>query len=407
MTNKEKFQNPIERIVFEICKKSFFSMWSYANPRKNGDTKELCDILVVFDPHILIFSIKHIDFHPDKSDEVHYKRWWKRAIDSSVKQIYGAERDLQNSTQVFKSNGNPGLPLPSLSARLIHRISISLGSKALLPLYMGDFGKGYVHVFEEETFMVLMHELDTITDFVQYLTTKEVFSTNVPNLIVEGFEKNLLAYYLFNNREIPACKESLIITEDNWERLIADTSYIAKKEADKISYFWDRLIELLSSYILNDQMEFGSTLSENERVIRYMAREFRFSRRILSESYSQFRNLAKAHSVISRIVPSPSGTTYVFFAPPPEMDREIREMELKMRCFIARNDIRENPVVVGIGSNVDATPKGFAMDLVLLEMPNWTIKDEEEANEIRRELGFFENPDRNYRYCSEYIEKID
>jgi len=46
-----------EEFVNWVCQQSSLSLWSYASPRgKKG--KELCDILVVCDPDIIIISVK-------------------------------------------------------------------------------------------------------------------------------------------------------------------------------------------------------------------------------------------------------------------------------------------------------------------------------------------------------------
>ena len=51
--------NPAETFVLRLCRQSFLSLWSYANAQgKSG--KELCDILVVCDPDIVIVSVKAI-----------------------------------------------------------------------------------------------------------------------------------------------------------------------------------------------------------------------------------------------------------------------------------------------------------------------------------------------------------
>ena len=34
-----------EQFVYEICQKSFLSLWSYVNPRGREPAKELCDVL--------------------------------------------------------------------------------------------------------------------------------------------------------------------------------------------------------------------------------------------------------------------------------------------------------------------------------------------------------------------------
>jgi len=51
--------NESEQLVYDICKKSFLSIWSYANPF-GKDSKELCDTLIVCDSDIIIISGKDI-----------------------------------------------------------------------------------------------------------------------------------------------------------------------------------------------------------------------------------------------------------------------------------------------------------------------------------------------------------
>jgi hypothetical protein len=100
-----------EELVFKLCRKSFLSLWSYANPRgRNG--KELCDVLVVCDPDVIIFSVKEIQSKESGDVGTDWSRWTREAIDASVKQIYGAERWLASATHVVAKDG--GMPPDSL-----------------------------------------------------------------------------------------------------------------------------------------------------------------------------------------------------------------------------------------------------------------------------------------------------
>lgn len=52
-----------ERYLNELCKRSFLSLWSYPNLFRDqgrrygkGDGKELCDHLIIFNEHVIIFS---------------------------------------------------------------------------------------------------------------------------------------------------------------------------------------------------------------------------------------------------------------------------------------------------------------------------------------------------------------
>src|SRR5689334_7193964 len=89
---------PSEKLVYKLCTQSFLSFWSYPNPKgKKG--KELCDVLVVCEPDILIISVKEIQFK-DTGDEVGRERWRKKAIAESCAQVYGAVSWIKANTHV-------------------------------------------------------------------------------------------------------------------------------------------------------------------------------------------------------------------------------------------------------------------------------------------------------------------
>src|SRR5207237_4373712 len=94
--------------------------------------------------------------------------------------------------------------------------------------------------------------------------------------------------------------------------------------------------------------------------------------RMLADAFLEFRERAKRGEVSARMTPALSGITYVFYNPPPAHERTIRNQVLELRCFVARNEIRENNTVVGIGLNVQPAPDGYAVDLLFLHFPEWT-----------------------------------
>jgi hypothetical protein len=85
-------------------------------------------VLAVCDPDVLIVSVKEIAVGSTGEPAVDWTRWQRTAIDASAKQIYGAERWLQTAERVVCFDGSPGIALPPLSARRVHRIAIALGS---------------------------------------------------------------------------------------------------------------------------------------------------------------------------------------------------------------------------------------------------------------------------------------
>src|SRR5713101_116855 len=126
-----------ERVVYELIKKSFLSFWSYPNPL-NARRRELCDVLVVCDPDIIIFSIKEIEYKDTGRPTVDVERWKRKAIDASSKQVYGAERQLVTQSEVITSDGKVALPFPAGANKNIYRVAVALGSKEKVPLIFGD-----------------------------------------------------------------------------------------------------------------------------------------------------------------------------------------------------------------------------------------------------------------------------
>lgn len=118
-----------ESLVYRMCRHSFLSLWSYANPRKEPDGRELCDVLVVCSPDVIIFSVKHIGLTDSGRPEIDADRWRRRAIDESCKQIYGAERVLRKSSNVIRNDSSLGVILPNASEIRMHRVAVALGGK--------------------------------------------------------------------------------------------------------------------------------------------------------------------------------------------------------------------------------------------------------------------------------------
>jgi hypothetical protein len=85
--------NASEEYTLGLCHKTFLSLWSYANPRSEPG-KELCDVLVVCDPDVVVFSVKDIQFRDTGDFAVNAERWSRKAVDESIHQLYGAKEPL-------------------------------------------------------------------------------------------------------------------------------------------------------------------------------------------------------------------------------------------------------------------------------------------------------------------------
>lgn len=180
----------------------------------------------------------------DSGDQlVNWSRWRKKAIEESCKQIYGAERWIKSATHVIRKDGTRGLQLPGSAEQRIHRVAVALGGKGKVPISFGDFGKGFVHVFDEKSFAITLNELDTVEDFVKYLTDKEALYKSGVQTVFQGGEEDLLATYLHQGRVFPSNHDLIVVEDSLWKKLIEKPEYKAKQIADKESYAWDRLIE--------------------------------------------------------------------------------------------------------------------------------------------------------------------
>jgi len=383
--------NKAEKFVAEHCGRTFLSLWSYPNPMAKPG-KELCDCLVVCDPDVIVLSVKEIAVTESGDLRTDWDRWRRRAIDASVKQIYGAERALKKASHVSTRDGAKGLPLPDAAVRKTHRIAVALGGHGKVPLTSGDFGKGFVHVLDERSFAVILAELDTVTDFVEYLRAKESFLQGKTHVYLEGGgEEDLLAFYLSKGRCFPTETDMLWLGPELWTTFSSDLPYRRKKDADKQSYVWDRMIEEFCECEREGTLLGNSELANMEQAIRTMAREDRFARRILAKTFLDFLAASKRKEVRARLCQSPHGTPYVFLACAKGTSREARVKELNLRCFVARDKNPDQPTVIGIATE-RPDQKGHSLDLVFLHRPEWTEESAAQAQQIQRKLGYFASP---------------
>jgi len=382
--------NAAEELVFQLCRRSFLRLWSYANPRgKKG--KELCDALVVFDTDVVIFSVKEIALRSSGNPVVDRERWLRAAVEESHPQIWGAERWIASADRVVRADGGDGLPFPSAVGRRIHRVAVALGSGGAIPVESRDYGHGFVHVLDEVSLALIMRELDTIRDFVEYLRAKEELYGRGFEIRVPGGEEDLLAVYLHRGRSFRDLRGPTEIQKGAWDELTRKPEFGRRKLADRASYAWDSLIEFLAGEIEGEGLEFGST-GEMESLLRVMAGEDRFARRMLGRTFREFLDAAAAEDVQSRTTVSPSGIRYVFLAHSHAGDRAARMMELKGRCFVGRSLEPRCETVIGIATDRPRRGAGFSMDAMRLTIENWTEEHQRRAEEGQRLFGWFVNP---------------
>lgn len=340
-----------ERILSKLARKAFLSLWSYPNVytdegRKNGKGagKELCDLFVVFGNDVLLFSDKDCSFGSHNDVRVAWRRWYKKAIAKSAKQLEGAEKFLrEHPTRIYLDSlcevkFPVALPAPDLAR--YHLIAVTRGSHRDAERYFGGNSSGsyvllnhlvgedhyefpfhigfplanrrFVHVLDDFAVDVLLDELDTVADLVEYLQAKELLLSQKGILTISG-EEDLLARYMLNSAngsrqfDIPRSDvgQLTMLQEGDWFKYRNSPEQIGRRFANKDSYQWDALIERHSGHIrsgtavrgkevLGDGENDGES-DEQELVVRSMASEPRLARRMLVKQLAELVSKPAIH----------------------------------------------------------------------------------------------------------------
>jgi len=264
-----------EKIVQELAIKTFLTDWCYLNP-KLPNNKELCDLLVVFDDIAIIWQIK--DLKLDKNGKYN-----KSEVDKNLRQLSGARRqlfDLKTTIELENPRRKKEKILPE-TIKEIYLISVLLGEGEEIFSFIEEIKNHTIHVFDKEFTEIVLNELDTISDFTHYLKTKEALIKQNKQLVIFGGEKELLAFYLMNKRSFERFNDAtnILIDEGSWKLLQKNPEYKTKKEEDKISYFWDSIIN--KAHMTSSQYE----KLQYEKVARELTRLNRFQRRYLSKAF--------------------------------------------------------------------------------------------------------------------------
>lgn len=395
--------NISEKIVSDICNNSFLSFWSFPNPIRVDNNKELADLLIVNDPFVILISVKDINIKPSGKKEIDIQRWQKKAVEKSYDQIYGAERAIRNShTDILTSDKKFKIKFPDPEKMILYRIGISFGRREEFPLPFGDRGKGFIHFFDQKSFPILIKELDTITDFANYLNAKENFFDSGKNAHFKS-EEDLLAIYLHRGRKFPENIDQTIIQTNIWEELIQRDEFKNRKKQERNSYIWDAIIEEFFRDMSQEQLLFTNDFHEVELALRAMSKETRFGRVFLSDAFIQFIGYYEEPKAESRIAISPLGVNYVFLLDEyKENSRKDRIKKLTLRCYAAKNMFKDAKEIVGIATSKYIKGSGHAYDLVYMNLPELSEDTMKFFDQMQEELGYFTNPELKMKHYDEY-----
>lgn len=400
-----------ERYLKNLCDHTFLSLWSYPGvykdqfPSQGTDGKEVADLLVIFENHIIIFSDKDCQFPNTGKIDLDWNRWFKKAIQKSSDQLWGGQRWIKKYPHrlfLDRSCKSPfPLQIPDLSNVKFHLIVVAHdntnrcknelgGSGSLMinssikgdkhyikednrfPFFVGDIdpSKSFVHILDDTSLDIVLNTLDTISDFVSYLTKKEKIFRSELSIIATG-EEDLLAYYLTNindNREhdfvIPSDVDKPIkdiyFDEGFWEEFCKSSLRQEQIKANKISYIWDELITIFSKHIMNETQYFTThnNVKDIEPALRFLAKESRFGRRVLASALMGLiieapQNMRATCYVQSK---SPQEPFYVFMTLPHfeymsyDQYRFIRRELLYDCCKVVKLRFAEVHNIIGIAT---------------------------------------------------------
>jgi hypothetical protein len=460
--------NTSERILTELCQRTFLRLWSQTNVFTDegfrdgkGSTRELCDALVIFGNDVIIFSDKHIDFQQHRELKVAWPRWYKRAVSESCRQLYGALSWLiRFPDRAFldaKCTRKLAVPVPN-TAPTFHLVAVTRGSRdAALKSHAGgglgtlglnssiegnahleqpfviglpDPTKKFVHVFDEVAIGLVLGELDTAADFLDYLKKRELLLGRKGSAVLAVGEEELLGTFMqtmsadetehvFATIEPGEPVPDMVVFGGGvWESLQKDPAYARKKQADRISYEWDRLIDRFIEY--GDAGAYGALLkqtgAQSEQGLRWMAAENRYRRRQLAQSFIGAMERVEPGGRIGRMVYGgvADEPVFVFLVKSKRKEesyedyRQYRVALLHAYVQAARLQAPLGTVFVGIAfDNPHKSYRGGSEDLFALFKESWTDAELQELEAKRLELGLWKRGPQVSRHRQDEFPKPD
>lgn len=442
MVNKSVGVTATERLLAEFCERSFLKLWSYPNPYKD-DGHELCDLLAVFGDYVFVFFDRESELPEvsDKDPQVLWDRWKRNVIDRQVKTAHGAERYIRSGRPIFL-DGKGTTPFPLVidpQKAIVHKIIVAHGAKEAcerasrqniygsLAISYGETDSGPtqpfhieiekrnpVHIFDSHNISIILGELDTVSDFFTYLDEKLRAVAKLDYLTYCG-EEDLLGHYLLNYDEAserhcigPKGRgdiNGVMISEGEWHGFVQTELYKNTKKEDRISYFWDELIQRTCQNSLNGTLGGNSDILRGESAIFEMVKEPRFVRRSLADkmltAVQRFPDHASQFTRQVTFLPSYlANVGYVLlqlrapdaFRAQPDY-REKRQKLLEIACGAAKNKFSNLIKVIGVGIDAPKFAGGTnAEDFILMPCESWTEEMRAHYEAENEPWNFFGTP---------------
>lgn len=314
---------------------TFLSLWSYPNPYKmQSNGKELCDLLIVFDKHIIIFSDKDCAYGNSGDALVDWRRWYKKAIQKSAEQLIGAKNWI--------------LHYPD-------RIAVDARQELLTQKHV---------LAESENDILAQHLYGVIKG---------------NNASLQEISREYSDVY-FEGGLLPELKQS--------------KQYRDWRVKVRTSYFWDDLLQKTFFFVENGMSEFTTipTIHEQSELFKYMACEDRFHRYCLSEGFLSFLSKANPGDRGTRILfnSSECNHCYLLLLLPREKYmsdtdyRAIRREMLTNYCKIIKSEYPEIFYIIGVAH--ETSDKDYSSeDFVYFDASEWSDEDQHNAVALKTE----------------------
>ena len=439
VTMKSEGITDSEKKLVSLGYRSFLSLWSYPNPyKKQPGGKELCDLLVVFEDHIIVFSDKDCIYGQSGDDRIDWRRWYKKAIQKSANQLLGAKKwIIEHPKEISLDASNKSdfpLTIDITPQTKFHLIAVAHGASDRCKQFFGGGNGGlitdnsiisdmhtndicapfsvglvepakedFVHVFDDASYEAVLKELDTIQDFICYLEGRKHLLLS-SKLIITSSEIDLLAQHITgvisgNYNALRHLAESeyteIMFEEGLWDELIASKQYIQWKRNLNKSYFWDSLLHKTFFFIENGILEHTTipSIQEQANLFLRLAKENRAHRLILSESFLSFFQTIPTDYRGTRIIffDDEPGICYLLLLLPHVHSqsennyRSLRRDLLSDYCYIAKSDYPTIKQVIGVAhdtSEIDYSSEDF----ILLDASAWTEQDQKQAEDLKEEF---------------------
>jgi hypothetical protein len=419
-----------ERVLARLGRRSFLSLWSHANVYR-APGKEICDLLVIFDEHVVIFSDKTCAF-PDKPLDVAWSRWRRNTVDESIEQLFGAERWIRkHPDRVFLDVGcTTPFPFPIPANARVHLVCIANGatercrkelggSGSLVQVPDADSAKSpfivnvvragrVIHLLDDFTCPLVFGELDTAPDFLAYLTAKEDLFLAGQLSCSCGEESTLAAFLCCQPNLVPLgtvdVDQTIVFSEMLWPNVLAEPGYSHLREIRKASAFFDEWLDETADMALSGEMYSGGEhgVMGHEERLRVLARTSRSERHALTMAGlsifgGPFPESSEPEYLLRcvRLASQPE-TIYAFAVVPeapevftPEEYRVKRQEILRDYCMAIKGAHPEVRHVAGLASAPVRPGRPHSEDVCYIGGPDWTHELQKLACEVRRVSGLY------------------